>query len=99
MSITVYDFDKLSPAEKMKQFHSEHGSECLRDGHNPVFYYADGAMLEGEGDLLMTVYIFVPDATTVEGEYQLYWRKRKFAQLKLARAVGEFDNLNTQLAN
>ena len=47
----------------------------------------------------MCIFHFVPDTSTTEGEYLLYWRKLKFAQLKLDRAVKEFDELNTILAN
>ncbi|MHC1769013.1 MAG: hypothetical protein AB9869_32805 [Verrucomicrobiia bacterium] len=91
----IIEFGELAPAAQKKRFHEEHG-ECYRDGDSCILYYGDGAVLEDFG---YGVFHFPPDPKAGdEQEYLLYWRKLKFAQLKLRRAVKAFDNLNTILA-
>ncbi|MHC1763747.1 MAG: hypothetical protein AB9869_05485 [Verrucomicrobiia bacterium] len=94
--MNLNQFDQLPPAEKMEAFHQAHGGECYRDPKNNRLYYSDGAVLD---DYAGGSFYFPPDPSTEEGEYRLACLKLKFAQLKLKRAVREFDDLNTHLAH
>lgn len=55
--------------------------------------------MEDSSDPRMCVMHDPPDPERPEDEFLLYWRKLQFARLKLARAVDEFDHVNTILAN
>jgi hypothetical protein len=79
---------------RIAAFHQRNGGECFSDG--TFYFYKNGAMrdIEPLGPL-----IDPPDPRTRHGQLQLATNILKFYQLRLKKAVAEYDDLNTRLAH